>query len=90
MKFSIQLSAYYPDKSYGGDRLYADMFAQAVLGDRLGNDGGCNPRLNRLIDAALPNSKLVILPELKHSILIEAPELVAAHLGDFLDATTVP
>jgi alkanesulfonate monooxygenase SsuD/methylene tetrahydromethanopterin reductase-like flavin-dependent oxidoreductase (luciferase family) len=38
MKFSIQLSAYYPDKSYGGDRLYADMLEQAVLGDRLGFD----------------------------------------------------
>ena len=36
MDFSIQLSAYYPDKSYGGDRLYADMLEQAVLADRLG------------------------------------------------------
>tara|TARA_B100000676_G_scaffold308371_1_gene368995 strand:+ start:5387 stop:5488 length:102 start_codon:yes stop_codon:yes gene_type:complete len=33
MKFSIQLYAYYPDKSYGGDRLYADMLEQAVLGE---------------------------------------------------------
>lgn len=38
MKFSIQLSAYYPDKTYGGDRLYADMLEQAVLADRLGYD----------------------------------------------------
>ena len=38
MKFSIQLSAYYPDKSYGGDRLYADMLEQAVLGEELGFD----------------------------------------------------
>lgn len=36
MDFSIQLSAYYPDKSYGGDRLYADMLEQAVLADTLG------------------------------------------------------
>ena len=36
MDFSIQLSAYYPDKSYGGDRLYRDMLEQAVLADRLG------------------------------------------------------
>ena len=49
------------------------------------NDGGCNPRLNRLIDDALPDSELVILPEFRHSILIEAPELVASHVGDFLD-----
>ncbi|MDH3665801.1 MAG: LLM class flavin-dependent oxidoreductase [Paracoccaceae bacterium] len=38
MDFSIQLSAYYPDKRYGGDRLYADMLEQAVLADRLGYD----------------------------------------------------
>ena len=38
MKFSIQLSAYYPDKNYGGDRLYEDMTQQAILADRLGYD----------------------------------------------------
>ena len=38
MDFSIQLSAYYPDKSYGGDRVYSDMLEQAVLCDRLGYD----------------------------------------------------
>jgi alkanesulfonate monooxygenase SsuD/methylene tetrahydromethanopterin reductase-like flavin-dependent oxidoreductase (luciferase family) len=38
VKFSIQLSAYYPDKLYGGDRLYADMLEQAVLADQLGYD----------------------------------------------------
>ena len=38
MKFSIQLSADYPDKSYGGDRVYADMLDQARLADRLGFD----------------------------------------------------
>ncbi|MEM7074427.1 MAG: LLM class flavin-dependent oxidoreductase [Pseudomonadota bacterium] len=38
MEFSIQLSADYPDKSYGGDRVYRDMLDQAVLSDRLGFD----------------------------------------------------
>lgn len=38
MHFSIQLSAYFPDKAYGGDRLYADMLNQAVLADKLGYD----------------------------------------------------
>jgi 3-oxoadipate enol-lactonase len=47
-------------------------------------DGGCNPRLNRFIDAQLPDSKLVILDKLKHSILIEAPERVAPQLRNFL------
>ncbi|WP_299848098.1 alpha/beta fold hydrolase [uncultured Roseovarius sp.] len=52
------------------------------------NDGGCNPRLNRLIDKALPNSELVILPELKHSLLLEAGDQVAAHLVRFINALT--
>ncbi len=36
MQFCIQLSAYYPDKSYGGDRIYADMLEQARHADQLG------------------------------------------------------
>jgi len=36
MHFSIQLSAYYPDKSYGGDRVYRDMLEQARCADRYG------------------------------------------------------
>ena len=47
-------------------------------------DSGCNPRLNRLIAEKLPNSKLVILDNLKHSILIEAPERVAEQVKKFL------
>ena len=38
MRFCIQLSAYYPDKSYGGDRVYRDMLEQARLADRCGYD----------------------------------------------------
>ncbi|MGI3184916.1 LLM class flavin-dependent oxidoreductase [Nioella aestuarii] len=38
MEFSIQLSSDYPDKSYGGDRVYGDMLNQAVLADRMGFD----------------------------------------------------
>ena len=36
MQFSIQLSAYYPDKSYGGDRVYGDMLEQARCADKNG------------------------------------------------------
>lgn len=36
MEFNNFLSAYYPDTSYGGDRLFADMIAQARLADELG------------------------------------------------------
>src|SRR5260370_24481592 len=39
MEFNHFLSAYYPDTSYGGDRLYADMVAQAKRVDRLGYRG---------------------------------------------------
>ena len=39
MHFNHFLSAYYPDPSYGGDRLYADMIEQAKLVDRLGYRG---------------------------------------------------
>lgn len=38
MQFSVQLSSDYPDKSYGGERVYSDMLDQAVLADRLGFD----------------------------------------------------
>jgi len=55
--------------------------AQIVTGE---NDGGCNPRLNRLIQAALPGSELVILPDLKHAIFIEATDQVAPHVRRFL------
>ncbi len=48
------------------------------------NDGGCNPRLNKQIAAALPNSELVILEHLKHSIMIEDSTQVAGHLRAFL------
>ncbi len=48
------------------------------------NDGGCNPRLNRLIADALPDAELVILPRVKHAILLEAPDDVAGHMIRFI------
>jgi pimeloyl-ACP methyl ester carboxylesterase len=47
-------------------------------------DGGCNPRLNKQIADALPNSKLVILDGLRHSILIEATPRVLPHIKELL------
>ncbi|MHC8508346.1 MAG: LLM class flavin-dependent oxidoreductase [Rhodospirillales bacterium] len=38
MEFAIQLSADYPDKAYGGARVYGDMLKQAALADRMGFD----------------------------------------------------
>ena len=48
------------------------------------NDGACNPRLNGQIAAALPSSRLVILPHLRHAILLEAPEQVVPPILAFL------
>lgn len=47
-------------------------------------DGGCNPRLNLQIDAVMENSKLVILPKYKHSLLLEAGDVVAGEILKFL------
>ncbi len=48
------------------------------------NDGGCNPRLNTQIAKALPDAELVILPVLRHAILLEAADQVAPPVLDFL------
>ena len=47
-------------------------------------DGGCNPRLNEFMHAQLPESRLVILEGIKHSILVEGPERVIPHVREFL------
>lgn len=52
-------------------------------------DGGCNPRLNKAIAAALDNSELVILDALKHAILIEATDRVVPPVQAFLKKHSV-
>ena len=47
-------------------------------------DPGCPPRLNEFIASELPDSELVILDGLRHSILVEAPERVNAPVKEFL------
>jgi pimeloyl-ACP methyl ester carboxylesterase len=54
---------------------------QIITGE---HDGGCNPRLNRLIQQAIPGSELEILPDLKHAIFIERTEAVLPHVRRFL------
>lgn len=54
------------------------------------HDGGCPPRLNRQIVEALPDAELVVLPELKHSLLLEAGETVARHLVNFITGLDRP
>ena len=44
------------------------------------HDRGSNPRMAALMHEQIPNSELVVLAGLRHSICLEAPEQVAAHL----------
>jgi len=48
------------------------------------NDGGCPPRLNEKIAKALSGSKLVVLPDVKHSIMLECGDVVAGHMLSFI------
>ena len=47
-------------------------------------DVGSSPRMARLMHDRIPGSRLQILPGLRHSLLIEAPELVARLVEEFL------
>jgi pimeloyl-ACP methyl ester carboxylesterase len=65
------------------------VFATSDLGHRLQdiphptlvvtgeNDVGSNTRMARMMHEKIVNSRLEILPRLRHSILVEAPEVVA-------------
>jgi pimeloyl-ACP methyl ester carboxylesterase len=48
------------------------------------NDGGCNPRLNQRIADAMPHAELIVLPHLRHAILLEAADQVAPPVLAFL------
>ena len=48
------------------------------------HDPGCSPRHNEFIHGELPNSELVILDELRHSIIVEAPDRVIGPVREFL------
>ncbi|MCA0918765.1 alpha/beta fold hydrolase [Pseudooceanicola nanhaiensis] len=52
------------------------------------NDVGSNPRMSETMHRLIPNSELEILPRLKHSVLLEAPDLIAEKIGTFLTKTT--
>lgn len=48
------------------------------------DDAGSNPRMARYMHERIPRSELRILPGLRHSILIEAPHVIADLMGEFL------
>ena len=49
------------------------------------NDGGCTPYHNKKMSNEVKDSKLVIIPEVKHSFLIEAPEQITKNLIEFIE-----
>lgn len=49
------------------------------------NDVGSTPRMAGLIADRVPDSRLHIFPRLKHSVLLEAPDQVAAQMKPFLE-----
>ena len=49
------------------------------------NDGGCTPFHNKKMSNEIKDSKLVIIAEVKHSFLIEAPEQIANNLIEFIE-----
>jgi pimeloyl-ACP methyl ester carboxylesterase len=51
------------------------------------HDQGSNPRMARLMHERIAGSTLHILPRLRHSILIEAPDAVSGILEDFFAGT---
>ena len=65
------------------------VFATSDLGDRLGdirhptlvatgeNDVGSNTRMARMMHERIKGSRLEILPRLRHSVLVEAPDVIA-------------
>lgn len=54
------------------------------------HDLGSNPRMARFIHTGIADSELRILPRLRHSILVEAPDTVAGLLEPFFLARPVP
>lgn len=47
-------------------------------------DQGSNVRMAETMHRLIPGSELRILPQLKHSVLVEAPDLIAGHVREFL------
>jgi pimeloyl-ACP methyl ester carboxylesterase len=66
---------------FGG---FIDQIAARTLIATGEEDQGSNPRMAHFMHQRIPGSQLEILPGLRHSILIEAPDLVATLMCRFL------
>ncbi len=70
-----------------GERLHAIRKPTLVATGE--HDVGSNTRMARFMLEQIPGAALRILPELKHSVLVEAPDTIAAMLLEFLAAPTL-
>jgi len=65
-----------------GDRLHAIRVPTLVATGE--HDTGSNTRMARFMHGQIAGSRLEILPSLRHSILVEAPDMVTRLIRDFL------
>ena len=65
-----------------GDQLHAIRAPTLIATGE--HDVGSNTRMARFMHEQIPGSQLRILPELRHSILVEAPDLVTELVREFL------
>lgn len=65
-----------------GDKLHAIRAPTLIATGE--HDVGSNTRMARYMHAQIAGSRLEILPDLRHSILVEAPELIVKLVRDFL------
>jgi len=54
----------------------------AITGE---HDVGSPPRMSEVIANRVQNGRVTILPKLKHAVLLEAPEIIASLISDFID-----
>ena len=50
------------------------------------DDIGAGPKAARFIAGEIPGARLILLPRLRHQLLLEAPELVGGILREFFTA----
>jgi alkanesulfonate monooxygenase SsuD/methylene tetrahydromethanopterin reductase-like flavin-dependent oxidoreductase (luciferase family) len=82
MDFSHFVSSYYPDPTYGGDRLYADMIEQARTAERLGYNSVTIPEhhiINILLNPAPLQFAVKLAGETKHIDLITSVAVLPLH-----------
>ena len=82
MDFSHFVSSYYPDPSYGGHRLYADMIEQAKAAERLGYNSVTIPEhhiINILLNPAPLQFAVRLACETKHIDLITSVAVLPLH-----------